>query len=265
MEYRFCPQCGLQLQRRRDLESIRPYCTRCDRTFYRNPIVGVAVLLVTDGDILLVKRTGSYEGTWCIPCGYLEYEEEIRAATARELREETGLMVEVGAIMAVHSNFHDPLNHTVGTWFEVCYVRGDLAPGDDADRAQRQVLAQVTRLAQFDPSPESRLTLVLAGDRERLGRIGQQLLELTELRIDVEPWEQADTEDFLNCSLARAGCQSPVSADPAVARLHELSHGIPRRITQLADLSLLAGAGRNLEQIDTDVVESVCQELGVID
>ena len=136
---------------------------------------------------------------------------------------------------------------------------------DDADQAHQQVMAQVTRLVQFDPSPESRLTFVLAGDRERLGRIGKQLMELTELRIDLEPWEQVDTEDFLSCSLARAGRESPVFDDPAVARLHELSHGIPRRVTQMADLALVAGAGRNLEQIDTDVIESVHQELGVVD
>jgi type II secretory pathway predicted ATPase ExeA len=48
-----------------------------------------------------------------------------------------------------------------------------------------------------------------------------------------------------------------------VDRLHELAHGIPRRVSQLADLALLAGAGRNLDQIDAEVVETVYQELGV--
>ena len=50
----------------------------------------------------------------------------------------------------------------------------------------------------------------------------------------------------------------------AVARLHELSGGIPRRITQLADLSLVAGAGEQLAEIDADVVEAVYHELGVV-
>ena len=136
---------------------------------------------------------------------------------------------------------------------------------DDADGADQQVLDQVTRLAQYDRSAESRLTLVLASQREHANRLGQRLLEMGELRIDVQPWEQSDTEGFLNTSLSRAGRQSPVFADPAVARLHELTHGIPRRVSQLADLSLLAGAGANLEQIDADMVESVCHELGVIE
>lgn len=136
---------------------------------------------------------------------------------------------------------------------------------DDADRADRRVLAQVARLAQFDPSPQSRLTIVLAGQRKRMGRLGHRLLELAELRIDVEPWEPSDTKDFISTSMSQAGCRSPVFDEPAVARLHELCHGIPRRVSQLADLSLLAGAGAELKQIDADTVESVYHELGVVE
>ena len=120
---------------------------------------------------------------------------------------------------------------------------------DDADQASRPVLAQVARLAQHDPSPDSRLTLVLAGRQDQIGRIGDRLLGLAELRIDIEPWEQAETENYLKASLAQAGCRTAVFAEPALARLQELSHGIPRRINQLADLALLAGAGQALPQI----------------
>ncbi|MEE8451227.1 MAG: AAA family ATPase [Thermoguttaceae bacterium] len=134
---------------------------------------------------------------------------------------------------------------------------------DDADRASKPVLDMITRLAQHDSSPESRLTIVLAGQRERLGRLGDRLLGLAELRIDIEPWEATDTEDYLKSSLARAGCETPIFDPPAVARLHELTHGIPRHIGQLADLALLAGAGEELKQINAKVVESVYQELGV--
>ena len=134
---------------------------------------------------------------------------------------------------------------------------------DDADQASREVLAQVARLAQYDCTADSRLTLVLAGQQEQIGRVGDRLLGLAELRIDIEPWEQAETENYLKTSLAQAGCEAAVFAEPAVARLQELSQGIPRRINQLADLALLAGAGQDLPQIDAEVVESAYRELGV--
>jgi general secretion pathway protein A len=134
---------------------------------------------------------------------------------------------------------------------------------DDVDQAGGQVLQQVARLVRFDPSPETRLTVVLAGRNEGIAKLGEPLLGLADLRIDVEPWEQADTEDFLSTMLAQAGRQSPLFAEPAVARLHELSHGIPRHISRLADLALVAGAGRDVQEIDVEVVESAYRELGV--
>jgi type II secretory pathway predicted ATPase ExeA len=136
---------------------------------------------------------------------------------------------------------------------------------DNADQAGRRVLGQLARLTQHDPSPEARLTLVLAGRYDRMGRLGDRLLDLAELRIDVAAWQENETADYLRRSLAEAGRESPVFDDPAVAKLHELSHGIPRRVSQLADLALVAGAGRQLQRIDAQMVESVYQELGVVE
>ena len=135
---------------------------------------------------------------------------------------------------------------------------------DDAHRADPQVMQHVTRLARFDPSPEMWLTIVLAGRGESMARLGESLLGLSALRIELEPWQRSETEEFVNTLLAQAGQRSPLFDRPAVDRLHELAHGIPRRVSQLADLALLAGAGRNLDQIDAGVVETVYQELGVV-
>ncbi|MCE5266626.1 MAG: AAA family ATPase [Planctomycetaceae bacterium] len=132
---------------------------------------------------------------------------------------------------------------------------------DDAEGADRGLLEHVGRLARFDPSPEMWLTIVLAGRNEGMSRLWRPVLDLADLRIDVEPWQATDTAEFVGSALSRAGCSSPVFAEPALDRLHKLAHGIPRRVSQLADLSLLAGAGTDLEQIDAGVVESVCHEL----
>ena len=71
---------------------------------------------------------------WCIPCGYVEWGEDIREAAHREFLEETGLEVEVGVAYAVHSNFHDPESLTVGIWFRGTPTGGSLEAGDDLDR-----------------------------------------------------------------------------------------------------------------------------------
>ncbi|HDD52958.1 MAG TPA: NUDIX hydrolase [Thermosulfidibacter takaii] len=131
--FKHCPYCATPLELTPRGGRLRPWCPSCGFVQYLNPTAGVAVVVMEGDKILLGKRAEevSYGGMWCIPCGHLEWDEDVREAAIREFKEETGLEVKITGIVAVHSNFHNPRQHTVGIWFWGEVVGGQLEPGDD--------------------------------------------------------------------------------------------------------------------------------------
>jgi 8-oxo-dGTP diphosphatase len=72
------------------------------REFPAHPVVGVGGVVI-DGDSTLLIRRGHepLKDQWSIPGGALELGETIRAGLAREMLEETGLVVRVGELIEV--------------------------------------------------------------------------------------------------------------------------------------------------------------------
>ncbi len=129
---------------------------------------------------------------------------------------------------------------------------------DDADEGAHEVLILVLRLLKSHPRG---MTLAMAAAPARLTRLGGDLLQLSQLRIHLEPWEVSDVREYLRTSLTRTGCDADVFDDSAAERLHELTAGLPRWVTHLAEVSWLAAADRGLDRIDATTVESAHRAL----
>jgi len=144
----YCSRCGSGLQARDVHGETSWVCDDCGQRHFRRPTAGVAVVVVEGGRVLLVERAfGMKAGQWCIPCGHVGWDEDLRDAAVREAREETGLQVELDEVLAAHSNFWRPERQTVGIWFAGRRVGGNLQAGDDASDARFFALDDLPELA----------------------------------------------------------------------------------------------------------------------
>jgi ADP-ribose pyrophosphatase YjhB (NUDIX family) len=129
-----CPLCATELALKEKGGRQRPSCPSCGFVQFRNPVPGVVVVIEKDGQVLLGKRRGGFgAGKWGLPQGYIEFDEDFLTAARREVKEETGLDVEICSILNVVSNFLSPALHTLAIILLARAVGGDLVAGDDLD------------------------------------------------------------------------------------------------------------------------------------
>ncbi len=131
----FCESCGGNCVKIVEDGFIRQQCSSCNKVYYKNPYPCVSVIIVNpEGEILLGKRKeGTFrQGLWCLPCGYIEYNETYVDAAIREVKEEAGIdVVPDGIINVVYNELSNGVNSIVVVL--VAYYQGseEACPGDD--------------------------------------------------------------------------------------------------------------------------------------
>lgn len=122
---------------------------------YPRPAVTVDIILITKDElprILLIQRKHApFKGTWALPGGFLDMDEDLETAALRELQEETHIeniiLKQFKTYGAVN---RDPRGRTVSVVF-YAFVENEMEAiaGDDASEAKWFKLSELPTLA-FD-------------------------------------------------------------------------------------------------------------------
>ncbi|HET6849551.1 MAG TPA: NUDIX domain-containing protein [Gaiellales bacterium] len=162
--WRRCPVCGSELERGGppEHEGAAVHCPACGFTAYDNPSATASALVMQDGRLLVTRRAREpYAGWLDLPGGFIEPGEHPQDAVRRELREETGLEIDVGELAGIFTDaYGDDGISTLNLFYEARVAGGDARPNDD--------VSEILWLAPDRIDPER---LAFACCREALGLV----------------------------------------------------------------------------------------------
>lgn len=130
--YKYCPLCGTALGEILEEDVTYPHCHGCKEfTHYDNPLSAAVAVVRKDGGLVFIKRkVQPCMGKHALPGGYINKNEGPREACVREVKEETGLDIEIVCSLA---ELRTP-DHNLFIVFYLCdYVSGEFIAGSDAE------------------------------------------------------------------------------------------------------------------------------------
>lgn len=104
------------------------FCFVCGR--YNNRYIACDTLAVDNNKILMILRKKDPEsGKWCLPGGYLSWDETVEECAAREFREETGYILKDLELLKIKSDPNREERQNVVLFF-TAKIRGKKDPID---------------------------------------------------------------------------------------------------------------------------------------
>jgi len=142
-----CPRCRSQLKfgPRRGEDRDVLHCRACGLVIYDNPAPTASALVTRDDRLMLTRRARApRQGMWDVPGGFVEPLEDPRQAVRRELLEETGLEVAVGALIGVFTDVYgDDGVATFNLYYQASVLSGVERAADDVSEIRWFPVAEI--------------------------------------------------------------------------------------------------------------------------
>jgi ADP-ribose pyrophosphatase YjhB (NUDIX family) len=147
----FCLVCGESLEVRESFGKDRKACGTCDFILFENTPSAAGAIVARGREVLLVRRSISPgRGRWGFPAGFQDYGETLEQTAVREVREETGLTIELRRLYQVAHSADNPSKLVNLVVYLAVAVAGVVQAADDASDARFFSLDELPEDLAFD-------------------------------------------------------------------------------------------------------------------
>jgi len=133
---------------------------------------------------------------------------------------------------------------------------------DEAQLIYKDTFEEIRLLLNFQLNDRYLLNLVLLGQPELRDVIRgyKQLDQRIAIRYHLNPLNPDDAGKYISFRLEKAGRRESIFTPAAIDEIYNYSQGIPRKINNVCDLSLLIGFSVKAQKIDNDIVRRVLKD-----
>jgi general secretion pathway protein A len=106
------------------------------------------------------------------------------------------------------------------------------------------------------------MTFLLIGQPELRDMIREykQLDQRIAIRYHLNPLTKSETANYIRFRLSKTGCDHEIFTEKAYEAIYQYSGGIPRKINNVCDLSLLIGFSLKAQEIDEPLILKVVRD-----
>ena len=133
---------------------------------------------------------------------------------------------------------------------------------DEAQLVHQDTFEEIRLLLNFQLNHRYLLTLVLMGQPELRDMVRgyKQLDQRIAIRFHLNPLNLDDTMKYVLFRLEKAGRTESIFTAAAIEEIYHYSGGVPRKINNICDLSLLIGFSAKVKNIDVDLIKKVIKD-----
>ncbi len=137
---------------------------------------------------------------------------------------------------------------------------------DEAQNMPSETLENLRVLSNLNTSTDNLIQIVLVGQPELADKLNRhelrQLKQRVAVRCTLEPYTEAESQDYLEHRLRAAGSSTAsVFTQAALRAIIDYGMGIPRRLNILSDAALVTGLGCRAKPVTAPIVTEVICDL----